>query len=161
MSSEPIDIARTFFAHWNANRIDDALAMLSEDVLYDNVPFPNIVGRENVRKFHAGFGIGTDFTVDWKVTAIAAARNVVLNERIDVFLHLAAARSRFRSWGRSPSRTAPSPSGGIISIPPTSIVNSRRSNADRSRLDGLAVYSADRFPPHSHSIVPGGLLVTS
>ncbi len=43
MSQMPIEIARTFFAHWSANRIDDALAMLSDDVLYDNVPFPNIV----------------------------------------------------------------------------------------------------------------------
>jgi limonene-1,2-epoxide hydrolase len=87
MTFEPIDIARTFFAHWSANRIDDALAMLSEDVLYDNVPFPDIVGRENVRKFHADFGLGTAFTVDWKVTAIAAAGNVVLNERVDIFTH--------------------------------------------------------------------------
>jgi len=84
----PVDIAKTFFAHWSANRIDDALAMLSQNVLYDNVPFPNIVGRENVRKFHAGFGIGTAFSVDWKVTAIAAAENVVLNERVDVFTHV-------------------------------------------------------------------------
>ena len=50
MTSEPIDIAKTFFAHWSANRIDEAIAMLSEDVLYDNVPFPDIVGRENVRR---------------------------------------------------------------------------------------------------------------
>ena len=27
MNSDPIDIARTFFAHWSANRIDDALSM--------------------------------------------------------------------------------------------------------------------------------------
>ncbi|MGJ4993961.1 limonene-1,2-epoxide hydrolase family protein [Bradyrhizobium sp. HKCCYLR20261] len=86
-SSEPIDIAKTFFAHWSANRIDEALAMLSDDVLYDNVPFPDIVGRDNVRQFHEGFGIGTAFTVDWKVTAIAADGNVVLNERVDVFTH--------------------------------------------------------------------------
>ena len=61
--------------------------MLSEDVLYDNVPFPNIIGRENVRAFQSDFGIGTTFTVDWKVTEIAASGNVVLNERIDVFTH--------------------------------------------------------------------------
>ena len=91
MTSEPIDIAKTFFACWSANRIDDALAMLSEDVLYDNVPFPNIVGRENVRKFHADFGIGSAFTVDWKVTVIAAMGNVVLNERVDVFTHQSGA----------------------------------------------------------------------
>jgi len=87
MPSQPIDIAKTFFAHWSANRIDDAIAMLSEGVLYDNVPFPDIVGRENVRTFHADFGIGTAFTVDWKVTAIAVDGNVVLNERVDVFTH--------------------------------------------------------------------------
>ncbi|RWX81600.1 limonene-1,2-epoxide hydrolase [Neorhizobium lilium] len=85
MSATPIDIATIFFDHWSANRIDDALAMLSDDVLYDNVPFPDIVGRENVRKFHRDFGVGTAFTVDWKVINIAAAGNVVLNERVDIF----------------------------------------------------------------------------
>jgi limonene-1,2-epoxide hydrolase len=87
MSIDPIEIAKTFFDHWNSNRIDAAIDMLSSDVLYDNVPFPNIVGRENVRKFHADFGIGTSFKVDWRVTHIAAVGNVVLNERVDVFQH--------------------------------------------------------------------------
>lgn len=87
MPSAPTQVAERFFAHWSANRIDDAIRMLSADVLYDNVPFPDIVGRESVRAFHTGFGVGTDFTVDWEVTQIAAAGNVVLNERIDVFTH--------------------------------------------------------------------------
>jgi limonene-1,2-epoxide hydrolase len=83
----PIETAETFFAHWSANRIEAALAMLSDDVLYDNVPLPDIVGRENVARFHADFGLGTAFKVDWQVTQIAAAGNVVLNERIDIFTH--------------------------------------------------------------------------
>lgn len=87
MSVAPIEIARAFFACWNEGRIDDAIGMLSEDVLYDNVPLSNVIGRENVRKFHADFGIGQAFSVDWKVTNIAASGNVVLNERIDVFSH--------------------------------------------------------------------------
>jgi limonene-1,2-epoxide hydrolase len=87
MSVAPLELARTFFAHWNANRIDDAIGMLSKDVLYDNVPFPNVIGRDNVRKFHADFGIGEVFLVDWKVTNIAASGDVVLNERLDVFRH--------------------------------------------------------------------------
>lgn len=66
--------------------------MLSEDVLYDNVPFPDIVGRENVRKFHSDFGVGTTFQVDWQVTQIAASGNVVLNERIDIFTHESGAK---------------------------------------------------------------------
>lgn len=83
----PIEIAETFFAHWNHNRIDQALAMLAEDVLYDNVPFPDIIGREEVAKFHRSFGIGTEFLLDWQVSHIAAAGNVVLNERVDIFRH--------------------------------------------------------------------------
>lgn len=86
-ANDPVQIAATFFAHWSANRIDAALAMLSEDVLYDNVPFPDIVGRAGVEQFHRGFGIGGDFLVDWRVTHIAAAGNVVLNERLDIFRH--------------------------------------------------------------------------
>ena len=53
MSTAAIQTAQTFFDHWSANRIEDALAMLAEDVLYDNVPFPDIIGRDNVRKFTA------------------------------------------------------------------------------------------------------------
>jgi limonene-1,2-epoxide hydrolase len=69
----PIQVAETFFAHWNANRIDEALSMLADDVLYDNVPFPDIVGRGEVAKFHRGFGVGTEFLLDWRITHIAAA----------------------------------------------------------------------------------------
>ena len=87
MSTTAIEIAQTFFDHWSANRIDEAIAMLADDVLYDNVPFPDITGSETVQKFHRDFGIGNKFTVDWKVVQIAAAGNVVLNERIDIFLH--------------------------------------------------------------------------
>lgn len=88
----PLETAKTFFAHWSANRIEEALAMLADDVLYDNVPLPDISGRENVRKFHADFGIGTAFKVDWQVTEIAASGNVVLNERIDIFTHESGGR---------------------------------------------------------------------
>jgi limonene-1,2-epoxide hydrolase len=87
MPANPLDTATVFFDHWTANRIGDALAMLSEDVLYDNVPLPNIVGRNGVRKFHQDFGVGTSFKVDWRVTNIAVAGNVVLNERVDIFTH--------------------------------------------------------------------------
>ena len=49
-TDSPVRIAETFFAHWSANRVDEALAMLSEDVLYDNVPFPDIVGRADAAR---------------------------------------------------------------------------------------------------------------
>lgn len=42
INATPIEIAGTFFEHWNHNRLDEALAMLAPNVLYDNVPFPDI-----------------------------------------------------------------------------------------------------------------------
>lgn len=86
-TDDAVRIAETFFGHWSANRIDEALAMLADDVLYDNVPLPKISGRGDVEKFHRGFGIGSDYTLDWKIVHLAGAGNVVLNERIDTIMH--------------------------------------------------------------------------
>jgi limonene-1,2-epoxide hydrolase len=91
MSPTPIEIAETFLAHWTADRMEDALAMLTDDVLYDNVPFPNIVGRDGVRQFHVDFGFGKDFRAEFRVVNIAVSGNVVLSERVDVFFHSSGA----------------------------------------------------------------------
>lgn len=87
MSDTAIEVAKIFFAHWSADRMDEALAMLSDDVLYDNVPFPTIIGRDGVRKFHVDFGFGNDFRAEFRVVNIAASGNVVLSERTDIFFH--------------------------------------------------------------------------
>lgn len=87
MSKTPIEIAETFYGLWSADRMEDALAMLTEDVLYDNIPFPTIIGRDGVRKFHVDFGFGKDFRAEFKIVIIAAAGNIVLSERVDTFYH--------------------------------------------------------------------------
>jgi limonene-1,2-epoxide hydrolase len=87
MATTPIEIAQEFFALWSADRMEDALAMLSDDVFYDNVPFPDIIGRDGVRQFHLDFGFGKDWRAEFRVVNIAAAGNVVLSERVDVFFH--------------------------------------------------------------------------
>ena len=87
MSRTPIQIAETFFAHWTADRMEDGLAMLTDDVLYENVPFPNIVGRDGVRQFHVDFGFGKDFRAEFRVVNIAVSGKVGLSERVDVFFH--------------------------------------------------------------------------
>lgn len=87
MTNTPLEVAETFFAHWQANRVDDALAMLSADVVYHNFPTPDLVGREAVLKFHVDAGIGTALRANWEIVHLAAVGNVVLNERIDNFTH--------------------------------------------------------------------------
>lgn len=86
-SQTPLAIAQAFFEHWNEGRVDEAVAMLAEDVLYDNVPLPDIHGRAAVLAFHRDFGVGKTFSVQWSVTTMAADGNVVLNERVDRFVH--------------------------------------------------------------------------
>ncbi|WP_110641142.1 limonene-1,2-epoxide hydrolase family protein [Salinicola sp. CPA57] len=87
MADNVIDIAKTFIGHWNADHMEEALSMLAEDVFYDNVPFPDIVGRDGVRQFHIDFGFGKDFRAEWEIINIAAAGKVVLSERVDKFIH--------------------------------------------------------------------------
>jgi len=41
MPDSPIEIAKTFIDHWNADRMEDALAMLSDNVLYMTMPANN------------------------------------------------------------------------------------------------------------------------
>jgi limonene-1,2-epoxide hydrolase len=81
----PEQIVLTFIGHMNANRIDDALQLLAEDVFYHNIPMEPIIGREAVRAFNAEFAVGTSVFADWEVVAIATAGDVVLTERIDAF----------------------------------------------------------------------------
>ena len=87
MFPTPLEVAETFFAHWQANRVEEALALLAADVVYHNFPTPDLIGREAVLKFHVDAGIGTALRANWEVVHLAATGNVVLNERIDNFQH--------------------------------------------------------------------------
>ncbi|MBP0495166.1 limonene-1,2-epoxide hydrolase family protein [Pararoseomonas indoligenes] len=80
-----ITAVKTFFDLISRDRFDEAVDMLAADVLYHNIPLPEMTGRENVRAFHKGFGIGTSIRADWKITRIAQAGNAVLTERMDLF----------------------------------------------------------------------------
>jgi limonene-1,2-epoxide hydrolase len=81
-----IALARKFFGEINGNRFDDAIDLLSADVLYHNIPLPEIRGRENVRQFHKGFGVGSRLRVDWRLLRIAQDGDSVLTERLDLFI---------------------------------------------------------------------------
>ncbi|UFH57745.1 nuclear transport factor 2 family protein (plasmid) [Spirosoma sp. KNUC1025] len=67
--------------------MEDALAMLSPDVIYHNFPVPDLIGQEAVRKHQYDAGIGTTLQANWEIVHLAAVGNVVLNERIDNFMH--------------------------------------------------------------------------
>ena len=64
--------------------VDAAVALLADDVLYENVPMEPISGRESV---HAALGrfLGAASEVHWPVSSQIAAGNRVANERVDRF----------------------------------------------------------------------------
>jgi limonene-1,2-epoxide hydrolase len=78
----PIETVATFLARINAMDMDGAMALLAEDIIYDNVPMPTVHGREAARAF---LGQLPAEAMNWRVHAIAAAGHTVLTERTDDF----------------------------------------------------------------------------
>ncbi|POR41146.1 limonene-1,2-epoxide hydrolase family protein [Methylobacterium sp. V23] len=80
-----IALVRLFFERISADRFDDAIDLLAEDVFYHNIPLPEITGRENARSFHKTFGVGSRIRVEWQLLRIAQDGDTVLTERLDFF----------------------------------------------------------------------------
>lgn len=64
--------------------IDAAVAMLADDVSYENMPMSPIVGRRSVRATLEMF-LGTASEVEWPVSSQFGDGNRVTNERVDRF----------------------------------------------------------------------------
>jgi limonene-1,2-epoxide hydrolase len=85
-TSPDVQVVLTFIDCFNDNRIDDAMALLDEQIFYHNIPMEPMIGREAVNAFTRGFGIGARFKTEWTVTNIAGRDDVVLTERVDAFI---------------------------------------------------------------------------
>jgi limonene-1,2-epoxide hydrolase len=84
----PTETIVEFLAAWNKNDIPKALSMLSDDVLYHNIPMEPVFGRSGVRAFlenPTSLGLGTRMIADWQIINIAENGEVVLTERVDNF----------------------------------------------------------------------------
>jgi limonene-1,2-epoxide hydrolase len=82
-SSPDIALVESFFEAFHAKDLDRALAMMSDDVVYQNVPFPSDRGKPAVARTLRAFGrVMTGFEARMK--NIAARDGVVLTERVDI-----------------------------------------------------------------------------
>jgi limonene-1,2-epoxide hydrolase len=74
----------TFIELMCAKDLDGALALVTDDVEYDNVPMSKVHGPDGIRgalaPFVAGFG-----SIEWVVHHQVAQGDVVMNERLDRF----------------------------------------------------------------------------
>jgi limonene-1,2-epoxide hydrolase len=68
---------------WNALDHDRIYALMSDDILYHNMPLRAVLGRDAVRKHLAAWPVDE---CEWAITHIASRGNVVLTERVDRFV---------------------------------------------------------------------------
>ncbi|MGH8979039.1 MAG: SgcJ/EcaC family oxidoreductase [Acidimicrobiia bacterium] len=83
--AEPIDIVRDFCAAFDAGDIDAILDFFTDDAVYHNTPVAPVQGKDAIRATFDMFMTGVE-KVEFRVLNIAASGNVVLTERVDVFV---------------------------------------------------------------------------
>jgi limonene-1,2-epoxide hydrolase len=78
----PEEVVNAFIDAFSARDLDRVLALVSEDVYYDNVPIGDMRGKAAMREFLAPM-VGGSGPVHFEVHRQAASGNVVFNERTD------------------------------------------------------------------------------
>ena len=84
MSDQPIDIVTRFCDAWAGGDLDHLMTFFADDAVYHNIPVAPVEGAAAIRATIAGFTTGVD-SVTFEMRHIAAAGDVVLTERVDVF----------------------------------------------------------------------------
>ena len=82
--STPAEIVSAFIAAIEAKDLDTAMAFLSDDVSYENVPMAPIPGKPMVRAALDSF-LASATQVEWVVSRQMESGNAVVNERLDRF----------------------------------------------------------------------------
>ncbi len=80
----PAETVTTFITALERGDLDAAMALLADDVEYDNVPMGKVHGPQAVRDL-LGPMLGACSTVEWIVHRQAAEGPLVFNERLDRF----------------------------------------------------------------------------
>ena len=76
------DIVMAFIDAWNNMDWDGAAALLTNDIVWHNIPMAKVEGKAAVDQAMRGMN---PESVDWEVISIAENGNKVLTERIDRF----------------------------------------------------------------------------
>ena len=84
MTSTPTEVVSSFITSIDGRDAAAAVAHLSSQCEYDNVPIGKVHGRKAVLDILEPL-LGSCSTVEWPVLRQAAAGNLVFNERLDRF----------------------------------------------------------------------------
>ena len=80
----PLATVNAFMQHIESKDIDSAVALLADDVSYENMPIDPISGRNAVRQVLEGF-LQPAVHVEWRVLREWEIGGTVINERLDRF----------------------------------------------------------------------------
>jgi limonene-1,2-epoxide hydrolase len=78
-----IDRIQAFVAAWNQLDFNTIIDMMAVDIVYHNIPLPELNGINEVREFIQGMKADA---AEWTIHAIAERNGAVLTERTDRFL---------------------------------------------------------------------------
>jgi limonene-1,2-epoxide hydrolase len=97
-SNDPVEVVRAFLLAMQDGRMDDALALVDDDIVYTNVSLPTIRGKARLARAARLFQrSGAGFRVHFH--AIAREGSVVLTDRTDAIV-LGPVEQRFWVYGR-------------------------------------------------------------
>ena len=77
-------VVRDFCDSWAGGDLDTIMGFFAADATYHNIPVDPVTGVDAIRATIAGFTTGVESVV-FETNHLAAAGNVVLTERVDVF----------------------------------------------------------------------------
>lgn len=80
----PLETVNTFMRCIESKDIDAAVALLADDVSYENMPIDPVVGRGAVGQVLEGF-LQPAAQVEWRVLSEYELGSTVINERLDRF----------------------------------------------------------------------------
>ena len=82
--TDAVTIVQHFCDSWAKGNLDTIMAFFADDAVYHNIPVQPVEGADAIRQTIAGFTTGVESVV-FEMKHIAAAGDVVLTERVDVF----------------------------------------------------------------------------
>ena len=82
--ASPLAVVNAMISAIEAKDIDAAVALLSEDISYENMPMKPMTGRSVVAKVLQGFLTPAE-EVDWQIISEIERDDTVFNERLDRF----------------------------------------------------------------------------
>ena len=82
--ASPLVVVNAMISAIEAKNIDAAVAFMSEDISYENMPMKPISGRSVVAKVLQGF-LSPAEEVDWQIISEIERDDTVFNERLDRF----------------------------------------------------------------------------